>query len=681
MRDEPPEGVHAASGPGAGPAAQGAAAHRRRAGAAVRPARGRGPPAQRPGGARAPADPVGRAPGRRPGEGRTARAHHAARHRRALAGRPGRGAAADRRLAAGQWRRRPAGPRRRVAAHRPQATCSALLAEVAHRRASYPKCPGRGRVAPARRPAAPCACPSPACIADEAWLRQLYGDHPYGREHPARRRGARRARGLAARRAPAARRAAGSLLVLVGDLTPARALDQVAAALAGWDTAGSPTSVPKVPAVVPGPLRLVDRPGAVQSNLRIGGDGAGPHRPVVRRGRGGQRPVRRLLLLPAGDEHPRGQGLHLQPAELACGTRRWPRCFLTAADVATEVTAPALVEIGYELGPDGQPAAVRRGGAATAQYLVGTLALSTATQAGLAGDAGRAARRRARRDLAARAPAALLAVTPEQVHEVAQQLLAPARPGHHRRRRRRPGRGTAGRAVPRSPAPDRQCRPRRPRRRDQPALRGPCMRSTVGLANADEAAAGVPGLCPGCRGGMADVSSSAQRLASRRAYRLVRPAARPVGRPGARRRAAGGRRPPRRAAARAGRAGHRQDHDARRGRRRPHRGRRRPRAGAGAHLRPPGGRRAARPHHGPARPRATKEPLARTFHSYAFGVLRREAAAARRAAAAAARRPGAGPRGPRPARRRPRRRRRRLAGAAAPGAAAPAGSPRSCATC
>ena len=63
--------------------------------------------------------------------------------------------------------------------------------------------------------------------------------------------------------------------------------------------------------------------------------------------------------------------------------------------------------------------------------------------------------------------------------------------------------------------------------------------------------------------------------------------------------------------------------------------------------------------------RATKEPLARTFHSYAFGVLRREAALRGETAAAAAVRPGAGPRGPRPAGRRPRGRGRRLAAAAA----------------
>ena len=69
--------------------------------------------------------------------------------------------------------------------------------------------------------------------------------------------------------------------------------------------------------------------------------------------------------------------------------------------------------------------------------------------------------------------------------------------------------------------------------------------------------------------------------------------------------------------------------------------------------------------------RATKEPLARTFHSYAFGLLRREAALRGEPAPAAAVRSRAGPGRPRPAGRRPRGRRARLAGAAARGAADP----------
>ena len=89
--------------------------------------------------------------------------------------------------------------------------------------------------------------------------------------------------------------------------------------------------------------------------------------------------------------------------------------------------------------------------------------------------------------------------------------------------------------------------------------------------------------------------------------------------------AAGRGRPPRRAAARAGRPGHRQDDDDRRGRRRADRGR------ASIPSRSSSSPSAARPPPScaPASPAASRrtirEPLARTFHSYAYGVLRRAA--------------------------------------------------------
>ncbi|HVD27859.1 MAG TPA: pitrilysin family protein, partial [Mycobacteriales bacterium] len=111
----------------------------------------------------------------------------------------------------------------------------------------------------------------PGVVADESWLRRMYGGHPYGREHPdadevlavppASLRAAQRRRVVPD----------GSLLVLVGDLTPARALDQVAAAMSGWSSTGGPSLVPAVRPAQQGPLLLVDRPGAVQSNLRVGG--------------------------------------------------------------------------------------------------------------------------------------------------------------------------------------------------------------------------------------------------------------------------------------------------------------------------------------------------------------------------------------------------------------------------
>ena len=201
----------------------------------------------------------------------------------------------------------------------------------------------------------------PGVIADEAWLRQLYGDHVYGREHP----GADEVLDVPATSLRAAHRRrvlpSGSLLVLVGDLTPARALDQVAAALAGWDTAGTPTSVPKVPAVAPGPLRLVDRPGAVQSNLRIGGDGVARTDPSYAAAElanalfGGYFSSRLTMNIREDKGYTYSPRSSLRHGGAAS-------CFLTSTEVATEVTAPAHGRDRLRAGPDGQSAAVRRGG-------------------------------------------------------------------------------------------------------------------------------------------------------------------------------------------------------------------------------------------------------------------------------------------------------------------------------
>ena len=217
----------------------------------------------------------------------------------------------------------------------------------------------------------------------------------------------------------------GSLLVLVGDLTPARALDQVAAALDGWDAAGGPTKVPKVGALQPGPLRLVDRPGAVQSNIRMGGTAPARTDPAYAAAEvanalfGGYFSSRLVMNIREDKGYtysPRSSIRHAPAAS----------CLLTAADVATEVTAPALVEIGYELGRMAALPPTAAEVSATAQYLVGTLALSTATQAGLAATLTVLLADGLDVTWLREHPAELMSVTPQDVHEVAQTMLAPA---------------------------------------------------------------------------------------------------------------------------------------------------------------------------------------------------------------------------------------------------------------
>jgi predicted Zn-dependent peptidase len=298
-----------------------------------------------------------------------------------------------------------------------------LLSEVLTG-AAYPKDPVQGEAARLADQLQR-ALSQPGVQADEAWLRQMYGDHPYGREHPA----AEEVLAVPASSLRAAHRRRvvpdGSLLVLVGDLTPARALDQVAAALDGWDADGGPTRVPKVGAVQTGPLQLVDRPGAVQSNIRLGGPAPARTDPAYAAAEvanalfGGYFSSRLVMNIREDKGYTYSPRSSLRHAPAAS-------CLLTAADVTTEVTAPALVEIGYELGRMATLPPSADEVAATAQYLAGSLALSTATQAGLAGTLAVLLADGLDVSWLREHPSALMAVTPEQVHEVAQTLLAPA---------------------------------------------------------------------------------------------------------------------------------------------------------------------------------------------------------------------------------------------------------------
>jgi predicted Zn-dependent peptidase len=183
--------------------------------------------------------------------------------------------------------------------------------------------------------------------------------------------------------------------------------------------------VPKVRALQTGPLQLVDRPGAVQSNIRIGGPAPARTDPTYAAAEvanalfGGYFSSRLVMNIreDKGYTYSPRSSLRIAPAA---------SCLLTAADVTTEVTAPALVEIGYELGRMATLPPSADEVAATAQYLVGSLALSTATQAGLAGTLTVLLADGLDVTWLRDHPAALLAVTPEQVHEAAQPLLAPA---------------------------------------------------------------------------------------------------------------------------------------------------------------------------------------------------------------------------------------------------------------
>lgn len=269
------------------------------------------------------------------------------------------------------------------------------------------------------------ASAQPSVIARAALQRRRYGDHPAIHEMPPAPDvlavEAEDVRALQRR----ALRPRGSVLVLVGDLDPDRAVAAVEAALGGW-AADEPAAVlPPLPTPPAGDLLLVDRPGAVQSQLRLSAPAVGrtdPRYPALQLANlclGGFFSSRLVenLREDKGYTYHASSSLELDPYGAA---------LLVETDTASEVTAPALLEARYELGrlalvpPDaGEVESARR-------YLVGTLLIGMSTQAGLAstvvGLAGQGLSSQWVRDH----PARLEAVTVEQVAEAAMTFFAPS---------------------------------------------------------------------------------------------------------------------------------------------------------------------------------------------------------------------------------------------------------------
>jgi predicted Zn-dependent peptidase len=266
----------------------------------------------------------------------------------------------------------------------------------------------------------------PAHLARVALLRRVYGDHPYGLQTPdipeVAEVGTPELAALHAERV----HPAGATLVVVGDIDLGATLDLVEAALGSWDGTGPGEELPPVPDLRPGPLVLADRPDAVQSSLR--------------------------LALPAvGRTHPDHAALQL--ANLVFGgyfSSRWVEniredkgytysphssiehsiagsALMLSAEVATEVTAPALLETWYELGRIATVAPREDELEQARQYALGSLLLGMSTQAGLASLASTYAGYGLRLDYLAGHATRLAAATGEEVAAAAAKYLAPAK--------------------------------------------------------------------------------------------------------------------------------------------------------------------------------------------------------------------------------------------------------------
>jgi zinc protease len=265
----------------------------------------------------------------------------------------------------------------------------------------------------------------PGVIARTALAARRYGEHPYAIELPdtdlvaavdgGALRSVHRERILPA----------GSSLVLVGDLDPRAATDAVGAALARWSASGHAVEAPPAPELRPVGIEVVDRPGAVQSNVRLGGPAPGRTEPDLAA-------VRLANMIFGGYfssrlvENIRERRGYTYSPRSSVDHQTAGSSFLVEADVATDVTGPALLETWYELGrmalvpvTDGELEGARR-------YVLGSMALATATHAGLASTLSALVGAGLPVDWLAQHQRDLAAVSVEQVQEAARRYLAPS---------------------------------------------------------------------------------------------------------------------------------------------------------------------------------------------------------------------------------------------------------------
>jgi predicted Zn-dependent peptidase len=264
----------------------------------------------------------------------------------------------------------------------------------------------------------------PRTVAREALLRRLYDDHPVAREMPL-------AEDVAAV-APAEVRAlhtagmlpAGSTLVLVGDVDPERAFDQVGDALAGWSPAGAAVELPPLPALTPREVLLVDRPGAVQSQLRFAAaavartDERYPAVQLANLVLSGYFSSRLVENIREDKGYTYAASSHLEFTPSGA-------TLLVETDVATDVTAPSVLETRYELAKLSAVPPTEAEVESARRYAIGSLLISLDSQPGLAATLSALAGVGLDASWLRAHPARLEAVTQQQVADAAVEFFTP----------------------------------------------------------------------------------------------------------------------------------------------------------------------------------------------------------------------------------------------------------------
>ncbi|MDQ2748502.1 MAG: insulinase family protein [Actinomycetota bacterium] len=263
-------------------------------------------------------------------------------------------------------------------------------------------------------------------VASEALSHRMWGEHPYAHSLP-------QSDAVAASTAAQVRklhadlvRPSRAVLVVVGDVSPARALDQVEATLARWTGRAPVGRVAALPEPEAAPLLIIDRPGSVQSSLRMGASAlprADERYPALQLANmifGGYFSSRWTENIREDKGYTYGPHSRIEHNVLGSS-------LMFDVEVATEVTGPALLETLYELGKIASLPVTAAEVDSVRQYAIGTLALSTATQAGLASTLSALAAFGLGMEWMIEHPRKLAAIGVDEVSAAAAEFLAPAR--------------------------------------------------------------------------------------------------------------------------------------------------------------------------------------------------------------------------------------------------------------
>jgi predicted Zn-dependent peptidase len=266
----------------------------------------------------------------------------------------------------------------------------------------------------------------PSHLARVALQKRMYGDHPYAVQTPSIEDIKPLGTPDLAALHEARLHPAGATLIIVGDVDAAAALGLANDKLSRWNGAGPAEALPPAPPLASGPIMLANRPGSVQTSMRLA-------LPAVARTHPDHAALQLANLVFGGYFSSRwvenireDKGYTYSPHSVVEHSVAGSAIIL-GADVATEVTAPALLETWYELGRLATTAPGEDELEQARQYALGSLLLGMSTQAGLAGLASTYAGFGLRLDFLAQHAARLGSASRDEVARVASEYLAPAK--------------------------------------------------------------------------------------------------------------------------------------------------------------------------------------------------------------------------------------------------------------